>query len=1003
MTGLGGSPGSSAPQSFKALLSEGNTIRPSLAKVPKDQQRLLDRPDSWLTPHKDANGPPNLPAGVLESLREFHAARTLPPPAQKPRAPVSSVPSPTGQARPAVVHNFSDHGESSSSSSPPGTPVSWPSSPERPRHSAKQPASPTLSIKSQIGIESQLPATAATANLPSSPPQFSSPRIPTPKRFDPPADFSQPTLKRRRIEEFPSSSGGFEDELETAIPNALFQATPPINRIAAHLLTRSEAVTSPPCGQGSMIPSSYNDGRMTFKSSTPKERRNMKLITFDSSPGAPTADRPLEATPDELPTIPLSQPRESRVPASSGPCIASTYAADSHQSSQAPQVVHDTPGAPRTLAHVPGAEDFLASQAGPSGSKSGTDLLEAMITEERKATITEEQDPMIIEENVVEGETVGMRKPAPGVSMDDPMRWKKADDKRELIQWMNDNWVESDWLPQPLQEYRSTLSFTSLKTLQNITKLAIDGGVDLLSLWAEPDGFLYRTISRQTNGKLSFPEDLNHEALEPLAKASRLAREREAVPTTNPTAPQGRSTFEPSTIAAPVRDEASAETEDGSNMLPDIAASSHPPIEEILERFSQQPAKAFQNAYPSFTGSVADFVRACIVVKGLQRKHQLPKWLYDDFIRAFVDDYTSYMDEVDKSSSIAKPMSAIRWYVANVDRPVYQKDIVTAENLDRIFEIYSEEVGEAKKWLMDGISSSPIVFETPQRPSANVSMPSKHASPALPVASLPKDDTKSLPHAYGTAALRSAAEGLRSPKEVQATSEVVQAPTTREQTLPDSRDEASLPEPKLSISRQDKGKQRMADEEPPRRVSPITPTLRRQKSPASDDDDLVFLSSNPRSRPTPVQAAGPEKIIKHESPTVHRTSPLDRSTPQKVPAIDQANGTLSQRRRTGTVAETPPPAPKTAAAFPGNKVTSGAGTTAVRRTLPASFDFGPPSRPAVSSPARSTLSASTQDARVKKPKKTEKEKQEAYRRKIAKLFKQGRLPGSTPAPKGGDA
>ncbi|CAI0645938.1 unnamed protein product [Colletotrichum noveboracense] len=999
MTGLGGSPGSSAPQSFKALLSEGNTISRNLAKVPKDQQKLLDRPGSWFTSHKDTNGPPNLPAGVLESLREFHAARTLPPPAQKPRAPVSSVPSPTGNARPAVVHNFSDHGQSSSSSSsPPGTLVSWPSSPERPRHSANQPASPTLSIKSQIGIESQLPATAATANLPSSPPQFSSPSIPAPKRFDPPANFPQPTLKRRRVEEFPSSSGGFEDELETAIPNALFQATPPINRIAAHLLTRSEAATSPPCGQGSMVPSSYNDGRMTFKSSTPKERRNMKLITFDSSPGASTADRPLEATPDELPTIPLSQPRENRVPVSSGPCIASTYAADSHQSAQAPQVVHDTPGAPRTLARAPGAENFLASQAEPSGSKSSTGLPEATITDEQRATIAEERDPMIIED--AEEETIGMEKPVLRVSMDDPVRWKKADDKRELIQWFNDNWAESDWLPPLLQEYRSTLSFSSLKTLQNITKLAIDGGVDLLSLWAEPDGCLYRTISRQTNGKLSFPEDLNHEALEPLAKASRLARERRAAQTANPTALQRQPSGEPFAVAAPVRDEAAVENaENDSAKSGNMLLPLHAPREETLECFSQQPAKAFQNAYPSFTGSVADFVRACIVVKGLQRKHQLPKWLYDDFIRAFVDDYTSYMDEVDKSSSIAKPMSAIRWYVANVDRPVYQKEVVTAENLDRIFEIYSEEVGEAKKWLLDGISSSPIVLETPQRPAANVSMARKHASPTLPVASMRKDDTKQPPSASGTTVPRSPAEGLRSPREVQAASEVVQAPIIGEQTS----DEASLPEPKLDPSRQDKGKQRMAAEEPPRRVSPITPTLRRQKSPTSNNDDLVFASSHPRSRPTSVQAAGPEKTIKHESPTAHRTSPLDRSTPQKVPAIDQANGTLSERRRTGTVAETPPPAPKTAAAFPGNKVTSGAGKTAVRRTLPASFDFGPPSRPAVSSPARSTLSASTQDARVKKPKKTEKEKQEAYRRKIAKLFKQGRLPGSTPAPKGGDA
>ncbi|KAF3806701.1 hypothetical protein GCG54_00000067 [Colletotrichum gloeosporioides] len=757
MTGLGGSPGSSAPQSFKALLSEGNTIRRNLAKVPKDQQKLLDRPDSWFTSHKDTNGPPNLPAGVLESLREFHAAR---------------------------------------------------------------------------------------------------------------------------------------------------------------------------------------------------------------------------------------------------PCIASTYAADSHQSFQAPQVVHDTPGAPRTLARVPEVEYFLASQAGPSGSKSGTDLPAATITDEQRATIAEERDPMIMEEDA-EKETIGMKKPVLRVSMDDPMRWKKADDKRELIQWLNDNWVESDWLPPPLQEYRSTLSFSSLKTLQNITKLAIDGGIDLLSLWAEPDGCLYRTISRQSNGKLSFPEDLNHEALEPLAKASRLARERRAA-RIDPIAPRRQPTVEPSAVAAPVRDEAAVENaENGSNMLPDFAESSHPPREETLEWFSQQPAKAFQNAYPSFTGSVADFVRACIVVKGLQRKHQLPKWLYDDFIRAFVDGYTSYMDEVDKSSSIAKPMSAIRWYVANVDRPVYQKDVVTADNLDRIFEIYSEEVGEAKKWLLDGISSSPIVLETPQRPAVNVSMPSKHASPTLPVASIPKDDTMEPPNASGTMALCSPAEGLRSPREVQAASEVVRAPMIREQ--PDSRDEASLPKPKLNPSRQDKDKQRMADEEPPRRVSPITPTLRRQKSPASADDDLVFVSSHPRSRPASVQAASTEKIIKHESPTVHRASPLDRSTPQKVPAINQANGTLSERRRTGTIAETPPPAPKTAAAFPGNKVTSGAGKTAVRRTLPASFDFGPPSRPAVSSPARSTLSASTQDARVKKPKKTEKEKQEAYRRKIAKLFKQGRLPGSTPAPKGGDA
>ncbi|TPX19064.1 uncharacterized protein E0L32_011225 [Thyridium curvatum] len=111
------------------------------------------------------------------------------------------------------------------------------------------------------------------------------------------------------------------------------------------------------------------------------------------------------------------------------------------------------------------------------------------------------------------------------------------------------------------------------------------------------------------------------------------------------------------------------------------------------------PFESFQHHYHAYTGSLNDFVRACFYVRALQNWKALPVFLYDDFIRAFTEGYIPYVNSPEQSSQglSAIPLTGIKWYNGNVEKPLFNDRLIDKSNLDRILDIYREEVDELKE------------------------------------------------------------------------------------------------------------------------------------------------------------------------------------------------------------------------------------------------------------------------------------------------------------------
>ncbi|KAF7537648.1 hypothetical protein G7054_g3511 [Neopestalotiopsis clavispora] len=111
--------------------------------------------------------------------------------------------------------------------------------------------------------------------------------------------------------------------------------------------------------------------------------------------------------------------------------------------------------------------------------------------------------------------------------------------------------------------------------------------------------------------------------------------------------------------------------------------------EAISSETSWSPFVDYCVAYPSYTGSLTDFVSACLCIP----KRRLATYQYDDFIRAWKEGYLSYVQESEEGALVA-----IDWYLDIAeDLPLaYQAKIVTKDNLKRVLEAYPEEVALMK-------------------------------------------------------------------------------------------------------------------------------------------------------------------------------------------------------------------------------------------------------------------------------------------------------------------
>ncbi|GKT91788.1 hypothetical protein Ct61P_09638 [Colletotrichum tofieldiae] len=440
---------------------------------------------------------------------------------------------------------------------------------------------------------------------------------------------------------------------------------------------------------------------------------------------------------------------------------------------------------------------------------------------------------------------------------------------------------------------------------------------------------------------------------------------------------------------------------------PQIANKHQRPVETPLQppqanakTFAQDPLEAFRNAYPSYSGSVGDFVKACLTIKDLRRKLMLPKWLYDDFIRAFVDGFIPYIETLDEDES---PLSAYQWYVEYVDRPAFQGGIVTRENLHQVFKVYHSEFKSAKESLSGQTSPHPGVGQVPLLEKAEVQLekgPQTRVTQAVEPrpAARPKSD-----YLRRTSSDLSLLPNQSSQAVAQ---ETKKRPVSGWQAIIKVEDDDLLPiESQMPLTKGDKGKQRMPTEEDTilRGAPASSSATRRHRDVFARDEEVTLVSSGPRPRTVNLDNAGPSKDNNrtHDGRSIS-TNPTTQTPTRNSLIPDRKEASATKLRRDDVVAETP----SRSSAAPAKTPTQ---HPAVRRSLPASFGSAPPSASMPSAETqrsgapKSTLSASTQGNRVNKPRnETEEErKKRKMRAKLEKMAKEGRLalPPSSMPPK----
>ncbi|KAJ4329181.1 hypothetical protein N0V84_000306 [Fusarium piperis] len=127
---------------------------------------------------------------------------------------------------------------------------------------------------------------------------------------------------------------------------------------------------------------------------------------------------------------------------------------------------------------------------------------------------------------------------------------------------------------------------------------------------------------------------------------------------------------------------------------------------------SKEPYEVFLHHYPSFAeddwgrkeaGTKMSFVIACVYLNWLRRRNRLRDYLYDDFIRAFTEDYKEYVESVKDKQ---KTLVAIEWFNKLSEKPTYSQYVVNRGNLSFILKSYPQEVAKASMTMMkaDGIS-----------------------------------------------------------------------------------------------------------------------------------------------------------------------------------------------------------------------------------------------------------------------------------------------------------
>ncbi|RDA88324.1 hypothetical protein CP532_5552 [Ophiocordyceps camponoti-leonardi (nom. inval.)] len=128
-------------------------------------------------------------------------------------------------------------------------------------------------------------------------------------------------------------------------------------------------------------------------------------------------------------------------------------------------------------------------------------------------------------------------------------------------------------------------------------------------------------------------------------------------------------------------------------------------------RQSPTPCVAFLAAYPDYvtahSGSLQNFVKACVCLSYLQVKRLLREFLFDEFVRFFSGEYLSY---VARAGPGQEPLPAIEWFNLQSGAPLYTHMVLSGENLDGVFAAYPEETRMARSMIEDQRTPSPLTI-----------------------------------------------------------------------------------------------------------------------------------------------------------------------------------------------------------------------------------------------------------------------------------------------------
>ncbi|KAI5923875.1 hypothetical protein F4810DRAFT_666377 [Camillea tinctor] len=129
--------------------------------------------------------------------------------------------------------------------------------------------------------------------------------------------------------------------------------------------------------------------------------------------------------------------------------------------------------------------------------------------------------------------------------------------------------------------------------------------------------------------------------------------------------------------------------------LPPIMHRAVSPVQPIAN--PEAPFTRYTVAYPTYNGSINDFITACMYIQLQQRR--LRTSLYDDFIRAWFEGYLPYVKDCDDGNPQGKVMNAIEWYNSIDDDPLFTSRVVTRPNLEATLNFYPQELQAAKSLL----------------------------------------------------------------------------------------------------------------------------------------------------------------------------------------------------------------------------------------------------------------------------------------------------------------